>query len=156
MQKSDIPMGSEFGPNQVSLARVLELAQENAGDREAFVEAVFLYKEKAWPIKTAANTFLSMKAYLLLDGDCQLTEMGEKLFNLRSQPDEMHKEFARHILLHLHGLDVVNAIDTLTRTGEKPGQLTISEFLKVQGIYASPSSTHISKLCAWLRWRWRV
>ncbi|MEO6891283.1 MAG: hypothetical protein ABI456_17395 [Ktedonobacteraceae bacterium] len=150
MQKSDIPMGSEFGPNQVSLARVLELAEENAGDRRAFTEAVA--QEYGWPVKTANNTPLSMGKYLLLDEDAQLTEMGENLLSLKSQPDEMYNEFARHILLHLHGLDVVNAIDTLTRAGEKPGQLTISEFLKIQGIYAPPSSTHISKLCGWLRY----
>jgi restriction endonuclease len=33
-------MGSEFGPNQIDLARVLKLAQEHAGDEQAFVEAV--------------------------------------------------------------------------------------------------------------------
>ncbi|SRR5712692_730536 len=37
MPKSAIPMGSEFGPNQVDLVRVLELARQHEGDDEAFV-----------------------------------------------------------------------------------------------------------------------
>jgi hypothetical protein len=31
VRKSDIPMGSEFGPNQVDLAQTLELALANEG-----------------------------------------------------------------------------------------------------------------------------
>ncbi|HET9919982.1 MAG TPA: restriction endonuclease [Ktedonobacteraceae bacterium] len=148
MPKSDIPMGSEFGPNQIDLARVLELAQEHAGDEQAFVEAIV--NAYGWESKTARNTPLSMKAYLLLSEDNQLTDTGQRLLSLQAQPDEMHAEFARHILFKLHGLEVVNAIDTLIRTGKKPTQLTIAEILKAQGLYVPESSTHISKLCGWL------
>ena len=149
MPKSAIPMGSEFGPNQVDLARVLELAQEHAGNEQAFVDAIA--NEYTWPRKTAMNTRLSMRAYLLLNEDNQLTEVGQRLLALKTQPDEMYAVFARHILLNLRGLDVVNAIDTLIKTGEQPTQLTIADFLNAQGIYVPKSSTHISKLCGWLR-----
>jgi site-specific DNA-methyltransferase (cytosine-N4-specific) len=149
MPKSAIPMGSEFGPNQIDLARVLELAQEHAGNGQAFIDAIA--SEYDWPRKTAANTRLSMHRYLLLDENDRLTEAGQKLFAIRAQRDEMYAEFARHILLNLHGLDVVNAIDTLIRSGEQPTQLTIGDFLNAQGIYVPTSSTHISKLCGWLR-----
>ena len=40
MPKSDIPMGSEFGPNQVDLIKVLELAQHHPGDGEEFTKAI--------------------------------------------------------------------------------------------------------------------
>ncbi len=40
MPRSDIPMGSEFGPNQIDLVKVLELAQEHAGNRSAFIAAI--------------------------------------------------------------------------------------------------------------------
>lgn len=150
MPKSAIPMGSEFGPNQVNLARVLELAQEHTGNGQAFIDAIG--SEYSWPRKTAANTRLSMHRYLLLDEEDRLTEIGQKLLALRAQPEEMYAEFARHILLNLHGIDVVNAIDTLIRSGEQPTQLTIGDFLNAQGIYVPTSSTHISKLCGWLRY----
>jgi hypothetical protein len=149
MPRSDIPMGSEFGPNQVELTCVLDLAQENSGDGQAFINAIA--KEYGWPLSTAKNTKLSMRKYLLLGEDDQLTEVGQKLRSLKAQPDELYAEFARHILLKLRGLDVVSTIDTLIKSGERPTQLTIGASLKVQGIYVSTSSTHISKLCAWLR-----
>ncbi len=149
MPKSDIPMGSEFGPNQVDLSRVLELAQENTGNGLAFINAIA--NEYGWPRDTAKNTRLSMRRYLLLSEDDHLTEVGQRLLALKSQPKELYTEFARHILLNLRGLDIVNAIDTLIKAGERPTQLTIGEFLKAQGIYVPTSSTHISKLCGWLR-----
>jgi site-specific DNA-methyltransferase (cytosine-N4-specific) len=149
MPRSDIPMGSEFGPNQVDLIRVLKLAQEHEGNGQEFIAAIG--REYSWPLATAKNTRLSMRKYGLLEEDDRLTEEGQKLLGLQSQPDDLYEEFARHILLHLHGIDVVNAIDTLLQSGEPATQLTIGEFLKAQGIYVSTSSTHISKLCAWLK-----
>jgi hypothetical protein len=149
MPKSDIPMGSEFGPNQVNLAKVLELAQKHTGSGQEFIKAVA--SEYGWPLSTAKNTRLSMRRYLLLNDEDQLTDFGQKLLSLKLQPDELYAEFARHILLCLRGLDVVNAIDTLIKVGEPVTQLTIGDFLNVQGIYVSTSSTHISKLCGWLR-----
>jgi hypothetical protein len=149
MPRSDIPMGSEFGPNQIDLVKVLELAQEHAGNRSAFIAAIA--QEYRWPPATAKNTLLSMKRYLLLGEDNRLTEEGEKLLGLKLEPEKLYEEFARHILLHLRGLDVVNAIDTLLKSGASATQLTIGEFLKAQGLYVSASSTHISKLCGWLK-----
>lgn len=40
MPKSDIPMGSEFGPNQVDLVKALELAQVHIGNGEEFTKAI--------------------------------------------------------------------------------------------------------------------
>src|SRR6266702_2046899 len=130
MPKSAIPMGSEFGPNQVGLIRVLEIAQENEGNGEAFTEAIA--KEYKWPQKTAKNTQLSMRRYLLIDENNQLTEVNQSLLALKSNPDELYAAFARHILLRLRGLDVVNTIDTLIKSGERPTQLTIGELLNAQ------------------------
>jgi hypothetical protein len=150
MPRSDIPMGSEFGPNQVDLGKVLELAQQYAGDEQEFVAAIA--REYSWPLATAKNTRLSMRRYLLIDDQNQLTEVGQHLLDSKANQDELYADFARHILLHLRGLEVVNAIDTLIKTGEPVTQLTIAEMLNAQGIYVPASSTHISKLCGWLRY----
>lgn len=40
MPKSNIPMGSEFGPHQVDLIKVLEIAQQHTGDEEEFTKAI--------------------------------------------------------------------------------------------------------------------
>ncbi len=149
MPKSAIPMGSEFGPNQVDLVRVLELARQYEGDDETFTNALAVEYNR--PAKTAKNTILSMRKYLLIDDSDQLTEVSHALLALQSQPIELYTAFARHILLNLRGIEVVNAIDTLIKSGERPTQLSIAEMLHAQGIYVPPSSTHISKLCGWLR-----
>jgi site-specific DNA-methyltransferase (cytosine-N4-specific) len=149
MPKSAIPMGSEFGPNQVDLVRVLELARQYEGDDEAFTNALAVEYKR--PTKTAKNTILSMRKYLLIDDSDQLTEVSHTLLALQSQPIKLYTAFARHMLLNLPGIEVVNAIDTLIKSGERPTQLSIAEMLHAQGIYVPPSSTHISKLCGWLR-----
>ena len=120
MPKSAIPMGSEFGLNQIVLAHVLEIACEHVGNGQAFTEAIA--NEYRWPYKTAKNTLLSMRKYLLLDENDQFTDIGKLLLSLKSHPDELYAAFARHILLNLHGLDIVNAIDTLIKSGERPTQ----------------------------------
>ncbi len=149
MPKSAIPMGSEFGPNQVDLVRVLELARQYEGDDEAFTNALAVEYKR--PTKTAKNTILSMRKYLLIDDSDQLTEVSHTLLALQSQPIKLYTAFARHMLLNLRGIEVVNAIDTLIKSGERPTQLSIAEMLHAQGSYVPPSSTHISKLCGWLR-----
>lgn len=150
MPKSAIPMGSEFGPNQVKLARMLELAAGHAGQRDEFITAVMEEDGKHRPRKTAQNTYLSMRAYQILDKTSQLTEEGRKLLSLKDTPDEMYAEFARHILLRCRGLDVVNAVDALIKSGDEVTQLNIGDMLQRLGVYVSRSSTHVSKLIGWL------
>jgi site-specific DNA-methyltransferase (cytosine-N4-specific) len=147
--KSDIPIGSEFGPNQVELATVIRLAKENEGDSAALDRAVSGYK--GWPPATAKNTRLSLGKYGLIDEEGKLTEVAERLLALEATPDAMHAEFARHIFFHLHGLEVVGAIDAIRNRGENPTQVNISQFLGTLGIYASASSTHLSKMIGWLQ-----
>jgi hypothetical protein len=70
-------MGSEFGPNQVDLIRVLELVQDNGGDGQSFTGVIA--NEYGWPRETAKNTRLSMRRYLLLGDDDQLTDVGQRM-----------------------------------------------------------------------------
>ncbi len=148
MEKSDIPIGSEFGPNQVELAAVLCLAQKHAGNSGAFAGA--MKKLKGWSDKTSQNTGLSLRSYGLVDDEFRLTQVGEQLRSLAGDLPAMYADFARHILLQLNGLGVVNAIDAIIRSGGTPTQVSISQYLKPLGLYASASSTHVSKMIGWL------
>jgi hypothetical protein len=42
MVKSDLPFGSEFSPNQIDLAHVLELAESHAGKKTDLEDALRL------------------------------------------------------------------------------------------------------------------
>lgn len=147
MPKSDIPFGSEFGPNQVDLAIVLRLAQEHAGDGRALTRAVA--SQYGWPEETAKNTRLGLHSYGLLHDD-HLTEIGEQILALADDPPAMYEAFARHILLSLRGLEVVTAIDAMQKAKEPVTLTTISRYLKPLGMYVPPTGTHLSKLRGWL------
>lgn len=148
MPKSDIPFGSEFGPNQVNLGTVLDLAQQYAGNGDGLTDAVArLY---GWPRETAKNTRLGLRSYGLLAGDDRLTELGELLLSLADIPAAMHEEFARHILLNLHGLEVVTAIDAMRKADEEVTLTSLSAYLKPLGLYVPTTGTHLSKLRGWL------
>jgi site-specific DNA-methyltransferase (cytosine-N4-specific) len=148
MEKSDIPTGSEFGPNQVDLAAVLGLAHTHSGNAAAFAAAMKALK--GWSDKTSQNTGLSLRSYGLVDGEFRLTRVGERLRSLAGDPPAMYADFARHILLQLNGLGVVNATDAVIRSGGTPTQVSISQYLKPLGLYASASGTHVSKMIGWL------
>lgn len=65
--KSDVPFGSEFGPNQIDLVTVLRLAQQHAGRGADLTRAVA--QQYKWPLDTAKNTRLGLRAYGLLDAE---------------------------------------------------------------------------------------
>lgn len=147
MPKSDIPFGSEFGPNQVDLAMVLQLASAHAGDGAGFTAAIArLY---GWPLDTAKNTRLGLQSYQLLAAD-RLTAIGERLLSLIDDPPALYDAFARHILINLHGLEVVTAIDDMTRVGEAVSLASLSAYLRPLGLYVPTTGTHLSKLRGWL------
>lgn len=147
MPKSSIPFGSEFGPNQVDLVAVLQLAHDHAGDGAAFTAAIA--RRYGWPLDTAKNTRLGLQSYQLLAND-RLTELGERLLALAATPDRLYDEFARHILLNLHGLEVATAIDAMLKLGEPPTLASLSAYLKPLGLYVPTTGTHLSKLRGWL------
>jgi hypothetical protein len=147
LPKSSIPFGSEFGPNQVDLLTVLQMARTHAGDGAGFTNAIA--HRYGWPPETAKNTRLGMQSYHLFQGD-RLTALGEELLALASTPERMYEAFARHILLNLHGLEVVTAIDAMLRLGETPTLASLSTYLKPLGLYVPTTGTHLSKLRGWL------
>ena len=111
MNRSDLPFGSEFSPQQVELTRILDLAHRYGKDWkgfEAVVRATYFEKNKTSDYnknKLANNTKLSMRAYGLIEAqDTSLTEAGRALYDLRDDAAVMHEAFARHILKHTHGM----------------------------------------------------
>jgi DNA-binding transcriptional ArsR family regulator len=147
LPKSDIPFGSEFGPNQVDLVTVLRLAQAHAGDGGAFTAAIAT--QYGWPLDTAKNTRLGLHSYRLMHNDIP-TDVAKRLLDLADDPKAMYEEFVRHILLNLHGLEVVTAIDDMLKVGERVTLTSLSAYLKPLGLYVPATGTHLSKLRGWL------
>ncbi len=80
-KKSEIPFGAQFSPNQVDLSTLLAIIHDHAGNRDRITEAIrdqFFAshasraddpKTQRW--KLADNTVLAMRAYELLEEDCE-------------------------------------------------------------------------------------
>jgi hypothetical protein len=156
MPRSNLPFGSEFSPEQVNLPRLLDLAVEYSGDPKAFEAAIRAeYFEKNPTTdrnkdKLANNTRLSMIAYGLIYREVRLTEIGEELYALRDNPEELYKRFARHILLKLNGMNLVQCVLDLEAAGEEFSRKKLHEWLNERGIYVPRNGRHTSTMKLWL------
>ncbi len=156
MQHSDLPFGSEFSPSQVDLAHVLDLAKANAGDWKAFeraVRAAYFESHQTSEYnkgKLANNTKLGMIAYGLIDRDANLTDLGEHLYAIRQDEAQLYREFARHILLHLHGLTIVQCVQDMQAAGHTVDLVTLRQWLEERGVHFPRGGKHPSMMRLWL------
>lgn len=155
MAKSDFPFGSEFSPKQIDLRELLEIVHDHPGQKDRIEEAIFSRyfarrktKEKR---KLAYNCYLSMKSYGLIDDTAHFTELGQKLYNVREQPDKLYEEFVKHILLNLKGQVLLDCIWELEQAGEKIDLQRIRECLRRRGLHVSHNDRSVPVLVSWLR-----
>ncbi len=155
-RRSDLPFGSEFSPSQIELPRVLEFAALHGGDWRAFEEAIREtyfegHKTSAYNrAKLANNTKLGMIAYGIIDRDATLTEFGQELHDLCGDEDALHDRLARHILLNLHGMTLVQCIRDMVAAGEQVNLTTLREGLAARSIHYPSGGKHPSMMRLWL------
>jgi len=156
MQKSDLPFGSELSPSIIDLAEALEIAKTHEGEKEAledaFRGAFFAQNETSErnKRKLAMNLRLGMKHYLIIDENLRLTDFGNHLHSIRDDPDLLYHEFAKHILLHLHGLTLIQCVQDMQFAGEKVTLVTLREALEKRGIHFPRGGKHPSMMRLWL------
>ena len=155
-RRSDLPFGSEFSPSQIELPRVLEFSALHGGDWRAFEEAVREayfegHKTNAYNrAKLANNTKLGMIAYGIIDREAALTSFGQELYDLRNDEDVLHDRLARHILLNLHGMTLIQCIRDMVAAGEQVNLTTLREGLAARGIHYPSGGKHPSIMRLWL------
>ncbi len=156
MPKSDLPFGSEFSPSQIDLIRVLEIAEEHTGNWHALEDAIRQqyfdhHKTSEYNRKKLANNCkLGMIAYGLIDRNGRLTEFGNNLLGLKTKQAEMYKVFARHILMNLKGLIVIQTIQDAQARGEGFNLQRLREWLQERGIHFPRGGKHPSIMRLWL------
>lgn len=161
--KSDLPFGSEFSPSQIDLARVLEIAHDNQGDPKAFEAAVRdeYFKghgkgssgaaEKDYNQgKLANNCKLGMIAYGIIDRTATFTPLGQTLYDIRTDEDALYEALARHILLNLNGMNLVQCIQEMMAAGQDVNLTTLREGLAERGIHYPSGGKHPSIMRLWL------
>ena len=156
MPKSDLPFGSEFSPNQIDLPTVLELIAQHPGDKDGFEKVIkdAFFKDNQTSErnkqKLAMNLRLSLKAYQIIDDDIQFTDFGGSLYQLRDAGEKLYTELARHILLNLHGLTLVQCVQDMEASGEKVDLVRLREWLQERGIHFPRGGKHPSMMRLWL------
>lgn len=156
-QRSDLPFGSEFSPSQVDLRTLLDLAVEHEGDAKALQVAIQARYFSAHSLgnennqkKLAMNCRLGMKAYGLIDEDANLTVFGRDLNSYKGDEAKLYGVLARHILLKLKGMALVQCIRDMTVAGEAVNLASLRQSLADRGIHFPPGGKHPSMMRLWL------
>lgn len=167
-QKSDLPFGSEFSPSQIDLATLLEFAISSEGDPKEFEASI---KREYFDDndtsdrnreKLANNCKLGMIAYGVIDRDVNLTDFGKRLYSIREDKPLLYQTFAKHILLHLHGVNLIQCILDIQAGGNTVTLVNLREWLEERGIHFPSGGKHPSIMRLWLekagifKQRWQV
>lgn len=157
MTQITLPFASEFSPEIIDLVRLLELAAQYGGDRPSFQAAI---KQEYFDARTtddrnknilAMNVRLGMTAYGLIDREtCSLTDIGKRLYEIREDHGELYKALARHILLHLNGVTLIQCIQDMQSAGEPVTLVSLRAWLAERGVSFPSAGTHPSKMRLWL------
>ena len=158
MPKSDLPFGSEFSPSTIELPWVLEAAENSKGDWEVFESAIY---EKYFRSnntseenkrKKSNNVKLSMYYYGIIKDtkDTSLTDFGGELYSLREAEESLNERLAKHILLNLHGLTMLETIKDAQASGENVTLVKLREWLEDRGITFPRGGKHPSMMRLWL------
>lgn len=161
-KKSDLPFGSEFSPSQIELPHLLELVEANQGNwraLEADILAYYFTKHGQAGLdeadnynrgKLANNCKLGLIAYQIIDREAQFTPFGQSLYDLRHDEPKLYDALAKHILLNLNGMNLVQCILDMTTAGEEVNLTTLRDGLAARGIYYPPGGKHPSIMRLWL------
>jgi site-specific DNA-methyltransferase (cytosine-N4-specific) len=132
------------------------LISENSGDRKALSEAIRseFYSHRSIPPKGQGtvwqNVTSGMVAYGIIDDEAQFTTLGAELYKLRSDEDALYRTFAKHLLVNVNGIALIETLLDMQRAGEVPTLPAIREALEERGIHTSTAGKSISLLRGWL------
>jgi len=153
-QKSEIPFGAQFSPNQVNLPKLLQLVHDKAGDRGKITNAIrdeFFAKHaptQRW--KLADNTVLALRAYGLLDEQgANPTRLASELLAITDEA-ELYERFAKHILVELRGLVLAETLLVMQRAGDEINLVTLRNRLEQRGLHVPRGAVHLSSMRLWL------
>lgn len=162
MRRSDLPFGSEFSPSQIVLPDLLEVIEASKGDWRVLEAAVLKKyfsahaegrdgKDASYNRgKLANNCKLGLIAYGVIERSGSFTEFGRHLYDVRKNEAVLYRDLARHILLKLRGMLMVQCIQDMTSAGDGVSLTTLREGLAARGVHYPPGGKHPSIMRLWL------
>lgn len=156
-----LPFGSEFSPSQIELPEILQIVEDYEGDLPA-IEATILATYFANhggsdPVRgpanrktLAMNSRLGLQAYGIVDAYGNFTEFGRELGALKANETDLYRRLAKHILLNLHGMTLVQCIQDMVAAGETVSLDTLPKALLERNISYPSGGKHPSMMRLWL------
>lgn len=133
MSDFKLPYGADFSPDQIDIVEVIKMASESEGEEtKTFVDK--LEKEYFHNKSIASNCKSSMVSYGILESGrgISLSTFGKELMALDSET-EVYEAMASRILRYLNGLVYIEAIRTITTSGERPSLERLADTLNLMG-----------------------
>ena len=100
--------------------------------------------------KLANNCKLGLIAYGVIERSGSFTEFGHHLYDIRKDEVALYRDLARHILLNLNGMVMVQCIQDMTSAGEEVNLTTLREGLASRGTHYPSGGKHPSMMRLWL------
>ena len=153
MEPNKLPFGTQFSPNIVDLKQLLTMADQYDG--HPINDLVQAIATKYWPTsaesyKLAGNCKISLTNYELVSDDTiHLTDVGRRLLSMEDD-DQLYREFAKHILLRLNGLVLIETLRRLNLNGEPLTNVSINNSLIAQGFQLKQTSNNAQVMKLWL------
>ncbi len=148
-----VPYTQQFSPKTTPLNRLFPILRANAGKpvnlKKAIASAFF--GKSPDPGKMAGNTLTALRYCLILSDSDNLTEFGKQLLASQGDLDEAHRILARHILLNLDGIGIVETLREMHAGGIKIELTTLPGELRHRGFEVHDASSDLSGVFGWLR-----
>jgi len=160
-RKSEIPVGTQFSPNLINLPEFLRVIVRLSGDKRAMQEAIFqrpVHRTRTAVPTSARTASLPLEAAaqygLLSPRTYEATALARELAPLEDK--EIYARFAKHILLNLNGLRVLEGIKQMQSdltaglsTTEVTGD-ALARYLTQNGLAVTEHNTAINTMRLWL------
>ena len=153
---SQIPVGTQFSPDLIELDEFVKALVANSGDRKALQSSVWSPPvhlkppHGVPPSRRRANLPLeaAVQYGLLVSRTYAATDLARKLATLPRE--QIHEEFARHILLRRGGVRVVEAVEQMNLDRMPITADNLARYLTSQGFRVTEHNTAINSLRMWL------
>lgn len=152
--ESQIPVGTQFSPALVDLRGVIQAILSHEGKPEAIVQAMIAPPIRIKPYASPPSRRMKQLPYEAAVQYGLVTSAGEATDLTRSlkdlEGDDLYAAFARHILIHLGGLRVVQAVQEMQVEDRPITGDTLARYLTEQGFRVAEHNTAVNTLRMWL------
>ncbi|MGB3204415.1 MAG: DNA methyltransferase, partial [Crinalium sp.] len=167
-QKLKFTYGHQFEPKTMNLPELVQLCVDCQPDRHALQNEISQRYFSTHSTKNdsqkgenrsklAMNTFLSLRAYKLVesrsndDWQYEVTDIANEILVNQDDSDKAATIFARHILTNLTGMSLLKAVEAINSRGDQPKLDLIGYELQEMGYSLSPNAIYVSTMRQWLQ-----